>query len=351
MMIVGNGFDLQVLHHYKQLPTTSYKDFFDFCQIRDISVDNLILQKMGDLQSRGDANWSDLELSIETLTKEHPQAELATICSAAIEVRDAFSHFLNRVVTSDLMTHLSGHAQRGELANKTYSQLLYDIRDAENLKKIPFAGKQTYYEIFNFYVVNFNYTPLLDNYLFLDFEQFDPEPHEHVDRNFEFDYDPHKLITTPGWEPKSSSYIATELVHPHGYMDIPRSMLFGFDDNSPSKPSQELKPLVKPYVAQLNFRYGELFNDTSLFIIFGCSIGATDQWWWKNIAKQVVLGKSSLLIYWWNPDENKKATADDVFEKFRDVSEISDPDHVNKLKEKTIVISYSDSDERTLLNL
>lgn len=47
-----------------------------------------------------------------------------------------------------------------------------------------FPEEACHYDLFNYLFVNFNYTPLLDDYVFRDAQQFQPQAHRYADRNF-----------------------------------------------------------------------------------------------------------------------------------------------------------------------
>ncbi|EAP98827.1 hypothetical protein JNB_01625 [Janibacter sp. HTCC2649] len=85
-------------------------------------------------------------------------------------------------------------------------------------------------------------------------------------------------------------------------------MLFGID--APDNLAQGIDPhrqLMKPYWAMNRIEYGHLFSDTRLFIIFGCSLGESDGWWWRRVYEVLHLQTdagtplSELIIYWWSP--------------------------------------------------
>ena len=49
-----------------------------------------------------------------------------------------------------------------------------------------------------------------------------------------------------------------------------------------------------------------MFNETELFIIYGCSIGKSDNWWWSRIYKRLISeNPAELIIYnYGNENEN-----------------------------------------------
>ncbi|MDL9939042.1 hypothetical protein QSJ18_20060, partial [Gordonia sp. ABSL1-1] len=78
--------------------------------------------------------------------------------------------------------------------------------------------------------------------------------------------------------------------------------------------------LMKPYWAMNRIEYGHLFPDTRLFIIFGCSLGESDGWWWRHVCQELKRKpdgspRSELVIYWWSPAK-KPASREDVLDKF-----------------------------------
>ena len=96
---------------------------------------------------------------------------------------------------------------------------------------------------------------MLDNILLLDKGQFDPHPHKFADRQIQFYPNPDGTpIDLPGWgmdlETKEwsqgsylvdshlneeTNYLMSNINHPHGYQNVPKSMLFGFDNEEQIK--------------------------------------------------------------------------------------------------------------------
>lgn len=348
MALVGNGFDIQVMQAYDASITTQYPNFYHFMKMNNAAPENLILREMERAMSEHKPNWSDVEECVTSLADGH--FPITQIRSSLDDVRKLFSEFLNTVVSPSLLSRLSDDSQKHAWAKESLSRFLADIDDADELRKIPFGMRQANYDLYNFFFVNFNYTALLDNYIFLDSEQFDPLPHSTVDTNFVFNTDPKRLSGNGSWNFESSGYVETQVVHPHGYQDIPRSLLFGTNgDGLPRSPSAKL---AKTYWARVEQRYGHLFDDTHLFIVFGCSLGSTDSWWWKKIAaalEQAQVGKCALLLYWWNPSYATKLTVDEVRERFFECADVEVDKHV-VLTERICVVSYADGEDRVWLN-
>ena len=210
---------------------------------------------------------------------------------------------------------------------------------------------------------------MLDNILVLDKVQFDPRPHKFVDRQIRFYPNP-KDIPAPGRLAISvdgiedyipdfdfnkdtcySSYLITNITHPHGYQNIPKSMLFGFDNEEQIKDENKrflAKKFLKPYWAQNDKRYKSYFNDTDLFIIYGMSIGSSDFWWWNNILNSLLETDAELIIYNYNRTNNHESD-DDTINRFIDAArekELTDSE-IEKLNKKIAIVQY---DSETKLN-
>jgi hypothetical protein len=346
MALVGNGFDIQVLGDYARSTSTRYQDFYYFLKMKGSYEENLILQQMEKLKNAGEPNWSDVEGSIAGLEGEGGNSE--GLQEALSEIQREFSEFLNMVVDSDLLSSVSDDSQSRKRSHASLSTFLGDLADHEDLRKVPFGAKKGFYDLYNFFFVNFNYTSLLDNYLYLDSKQFDPHPHKTVATNFTFNTNPRQLGVDDGWNYESSGNLALQVVHPHGYQDIPRSLLFGTGYHG--DPTNTKSRLSKPYWAQAELKYGHLFEDTHLFVIFGCSLGGTDLWWWSSIAKALSADPTrAVIVYWWTDASQSSDGEKNVLERFFDAAEVDEDDR-GKLRRQICVVQYDNDSDRVFLS-
>ncbi len=195
-------------------------------------------------------------------------------------------------------------------------------------------------DYYNYLFVNFNYTSLFDNYIYLDKYQFEPHPYKSVDTNFDFYPNPNgfskiNMNERTVW----SSFIMTDTIHPHGYQSIPRSLLFGIE-NKEYVTDRVLNRFNKSYWAQSNQKYKSYFNDVKLFIIYGTSIGETDNWWWRNIYSCLLNEQSELIIYYYC---NGYFDKDNVKQRFIEGCKIiAAEEEIAKVKEKIYVVLYDD---------
>jgi hypothetical protein len=356
MAFVGNGFDIQVMRDYRSPVDTTYTSFFHFLKLRSFDSNNPIFQEMERLRDAGQEDWSDVEGVVGDLLVSK-RVDPDDLADALREVQGEFSEFLSLAVPSSLLTELGADSMDRDLAINSLTGFLGDLA-AGDYRNARFPRSVTNFDIYNFSFVNFNYTPLLDDYIYLDQKQFDPLPFRTVDRNFEFKGNPNR-ISGAGVRPGDtfSSYVMTEVIHPHGHQSIPRSLLFGIDEPRERGGNQDRAlRLAKPFWAQNERRYEHLFEDTELFIVFGCSLGKSDRWWWRRIAESLGQERQrpdegdryypELIIYWHNGG-SRRLTAPEVRERFLTVAGTTGKDHVEDFIH---VVLHDASSNRTWLN-
>jgi hypothetical protein len=287
MCLVGNGFDLQVLHDYGSTTDTRYAHFYEFLERRKFDPNNLLMAEMNRLRKLvpQPADWADFENCVGTLV-EKKEVSIGELRGALADIQGQFTEFLESTVPAQLLARVGLDSMEGGVALKSFSSFLGDLDDDE-YRRLEFPSNVDNLDLYNFTFVNFNYTALLDGLVYLDQKQFDPHPHQHSDRNFKFNYDPRNVAPRKNFNPPCESYIISDVLHPHGTQSVPRSLLFGIDEQ-PGKPRPgSAHYLSKPFWAQNQARYSALFHDTELYVIFGCSLGDSDRWWWRRIVESL----------------------------------------------------------------
>ena len=364
MAFVGNGFDIQALHDYGARVDTRYEHFYDFLARRHFDPSNIIMQEMRELKDAGAADWSDVEGAVSRLLDGPKVARAEELIEALRQLQGQFSEFLDAVVPSSILTELGADSARHKWAMESLLMFLYDL-SPEQYRVSAFPTGENL-ELYNFLFVNFNYTPLLDDFIHLDQIQFDRLSRRTVDRNCDFHNNP-RGVEPHEIKPKdlSSSYLMADVIHPHGQQSVPRSLLFGIDEPVDWRGNQDPRlRLAKPFWAQNRARYAHLFEDTALFIIFGCSLGGVDRWWWDAIAASLgqqrdrhkvvreecrALSHESctytpeLIIYWYNGGSTP-LTEEEVRAKFFEGAGCLDDS-----KALIHVILYDDRTERVWL--
>lgn len=352
MALVGNGFDLQVMRDYQTESDTSYRTFYHYLMFRRFDRTNRIVREMEVLKDTGADNWSDVENAIGNLVASGG-VDPGDVYASLRPIQAEFSNFLNTVVSRSILDKLGRDAMEKGWGVRSLSMFIGDMTDDEDFSNFKFQSATNHYDLLNFLFVNFNYTPLLDDYLYLDQDQFDPKPYWTVDRNFTFYPNPNgKQAGKWDNETRLSSYITTDVVHPHGYQDIPRSLLFGIDgQKGAGSKADPIRKLKKPFWAQNDLKFSHLFRDTRLFVVFGCSLGQTDGWWWRSILEELKETEAELLIYKWYPgDLPSEATLDVKIEFLKAASCTLDNAKKNGAADKIYVIPYNDESHRVWLS-
>lgn len=345
MVMVGNGFDIAVLNKFgdKRMngKSTKYSDFFEYiAYFRLCDSSNSIYKKMKDDFADKKKNWCDFENSVDELLQEKINEgkvdEIPNLEKDLDEIQNAFSRFLNDIVTTDVILRLNDESKSNKWANTSLSKFLGDLNQKNELN---FAKETNYYDLFNFLFVNFNYTELLDNYIYLDKLQFDPHRHKTVDRNFTFYPNPNGNLKDFNENTSWSSYVMTNIIHPHGVQNIPRSMIFGTELAEYDKSKVE-KRLIKSYWAQDDLKYRRYFEETELFIIYGMSMSKTDSWWMNNVFDALKREQSELIIY----NFEKDVSDEDVKDRFLMACTYGKAIDIEKIKEKIFIVQLQNND-------
>lgn len=346
MFFVGNGFDISVLKKYRNDGLiSSYKKFFDFLSYKGVDEANILYKRMQEDKDQGKENWSDFENTLDELLRTH--ISVNELENALKEMQMMFLLFLNEIVMPEILLKLNVDTVKNQWTNKALSCFLGDL-DRDEYEKMKFPETTDHYDMYNFLFVNFNYTSLLDDYMFLDKSQFDPHPHKSVDTNHKFYPNPNGF-SNKGLNERTvwSSFLMLDIIHPHGYQSIPRSLLFGIEIDE-CQTDKAYKQFAKSYWTQSNQKYKSYFDNADLFIIYGSSIGMTDNWWWKQIYDCLLKGKSELIIYYYSDKAVEKDIVKQMFIQACKIEEIKDEEAI---KERIYVVLYNDDIPKIMFTL
>lgn len=348
MVFVGNGFDIAVLNKYrKDNLVSSYSKFYDYLCYKGISSNNILYKKMTSDKEKKRENWSDFEETIGALLQENVSS--LTLEKSLKEIQKYFLLFLNELVEPEILLRESEDAEANQWGIESLSKFLADLEE-EDYKKIKFPKLTGHYHMYNFLFVNFNYTSLLDNYIYLDKEQFEPHPYKTVGTNFSFHPNPNRYNEDKRHsETIWSSFVIANIIHPHGYQDIPRSLLFGIEEDA-YREKKEYNKFNKSYWAQNNQKYKTYFENVRLFIIYGTSIGQTDSWWWRKVLNSLLETESELIIYYYSRKQESKEA---IKKKFIDACKQNElkAEEIEKVNNKIYVIRYTDINDNVLFGL
>lgn len=375
MALFGNGVDIQLMEYLGSPYRTSYQNFYNYLCYKNFDKDNIIFQKMTEDKKDNEKdpnikkNWSDFENSLIEIFNQPGWLDVEKLAKDFTQFQIEFSNFLNEIITPIMLSKLGNDSTEKGIALNSFTRFLGDL-DWKNFNKLDFPRKTKHYSLFNWEILNFNYTSMLDNILLLDKGQFDPHPHKFSDRQIQFYPNPkdreNKLeefidcktgeliegyVANPhlNKDTKYFTYLIINITHPHGYQNVPKSMLFGFD-NKEQITNENKRPLaknfLKPYWAQNDKKYKSYFNNTDLFILYGLSLGDSDFWWWNNILNSLLETDSELIIY--NYNSNNESDSDTI-NRFINVAtnEKLDNGKLDKLHKKIAIVQYN---SKTKLN-
>lgn len=349
MVFMGNGFDISVLRKYgngNSVP--SYVEFYDYLIKHKYGKNNLLVKQMKIDKKNKCENWSDFEATLGKLVLQGHDTKI--LSEDLDEIQKYFLDFLNGIVTTDILQKISKEAQDNEWSTYALSHFLKDLKK-EDFQKMIFPTTTQHKHLFNYLFVNFNYTSLFDNYIYLDKAQFRPRIYQTSDRNFNFYPNPNGFLKNDithqdhgksiPMQPNDSysTYIIMNVTHPHGNLTIPRSVLFGTEEET-----KDAESFNKSFWAQTDLKYGKCIENANLFIIYGMSLGASDSWWWKRIYNSLLYRDAELIIYYY--DAEKKESDDRIKDRFiKSCNMRTNTKDIQRVKEKIYVVLYKDSYE------
>lgn len=360
MVFIGNGFDISVLKKYGKGITTSYESFYCFFKYKyPDNTNNLLIQQMLKAKSEGKNNWSDFEAILYRTLSVLPDTskeQIVKLNADLSEIQQAFSRFLSDVIDNDIISSISkANDIVKESCHENCAKMTLECSYLKDLSKeqyeiMRFHNNFDNHEILKYIFINFNYTSLLDNYLYLNKEMFDPEPFYTSNNNIVLNLNPNRY-KHDGFNDPFIHLLPIDIFHPHGIQNVPKSLLFGIENKNYCKQNDYRRIFVKSFWAQCQAKYHYRFNATELFIIYGCSIGKSDSWWWNRIFDRLINENPAELIIYNFGNENE----DDIKDKFIENCCLEEYcfEKVNKAKENIFIINFSNDAEscKVFMNL
>ncbi|WP_185160641.1 AbiH family protein [Mammaliicoccus sciuri] len=280
---IGNGFDLSLGL------LTRYKDFYNYLTADDaknitLSKDNVFLQQIKDFMEENNdidvqkdntknIDWSDFEkaLGAYTINLENT-TDGENYLNNLEEFRTAFIDYItmeeskfeiNKEKASAMFKNLSFHFYKG-------------IRKQEENTVHDFL-KSSAYVTYNFNFVNFNYTNTLS-----------------------------KIISQTKTidDSNSGKYIPNAPIHVH--RTLKTGTLLGVNDvsqiaNPDIFEANDIRDIIKPEMQSYDDStivkaIDKKIENTQIYVVYGMSMGATDNIWWEKIANQVIKYNKYLII-------------------------------------------------------
>lgn len=259
LYIIGNGLD--IAHHLK----TSYQDFFKYYVALPSSDDDILRMKK-DIDQQKNETWADLEIGMG-------------VYAGKCDSKDVFLKCLDNIKSS-LKDYLRRESEK--ISNFITSSIISFASPSGFLEPEPRTRYNEFANQINpnvrIDVITLNYTNTLE-YL-LDFDGKE------------------KVLTR-------STSLRT-IFHLHGTLE--NMMVMGVNDISQignerfNSDEDVMEEFIKPEYndACLNNKNAiceSLINDADIIVLFGTSLGPSDDKWWKLIGQRMDSAKYPLLVY------------------------------------------------------
>ena len=286
---IGNGYDLQMG------APTSYEDFYDYLEEKfstrskntegigyktenPIFIDILKHRKPGQtLKNR----WSDMEMGLGKYTKDLDAEFMmpADFIRQYRELNNQLKQFLKGRETDFQQIEI---VNTNFLVQVEFNSIIEHVLP-ENREAIEKFIKEHESEDFNAHFVSFNYTNLFDRVIISSQD----------------------VVLYQLGNQKKPIFIR-DLIHIHG--DLAEPILLGVDNKTQMNrefPGELDGLMIKPQANNLlknnkNKRLREIIMNTKLFILFGLSLGETDETWWKEIVEGCLRNRGYIIFHYFD---------------------------------------------------
>ena len=270
LYIIGNGLDIQYglktkYSHFYEYQLPKYQEKQKNSKYVNVIYDNIQEDK---------ENWSDMELSLGELTKN-------------LEIdEEKFMQDLDDV-NEDLNNYLRSEQDKFDVTSKN---ITIENELANLLKFIPEKDVERISDYLNnmnyttdqIRILTFNYTNILDNLI--------------------------EKVTSPvnnTFRSNSNGCSIGTVEHAHGTLEF--ALILGVSEESQLNieyKDENRKYLIKESLLSevrenRNIKNDNLINWADMIIIFGTSIGATDNYIWNKIAKNSIKKNIPILIHYY----------------------------------------------------
>lgn len=263
--LLGNGFDINLGMK------TRYSDFYINFKEKNSSSD--LVKKLQNSISENIINWSDLELALGEYTSEFNTID---------EFDEVYECLLN-----SLCDYIDEEFEKYDFSTLSISEFFKNLSVPEKFLAVQDASEVAEYKskwkqsqkIIN--IINFNYTRSVEKII------------EGTKGNHIGTFD-------------NSNYYLDKLIHIHGFTN--ERTILGVNDLSQvsntnfHKDSDFTEALIK-IESNVRQRHNidkdciKLINSSDIVFIFGCSLGATDKFWWKLVADNLKRGIKVIIFF------------------------------------------------------
>ena len=267
LYIIGNGFDLNLGLK------TSYKDFYDY--YKPVETTKNSIKKLKSSISNNYKNWSDLELALGQYTEE-----LKTVDDFDEVFEDIGEKLAEYLIKEESKFDVTKINKEKFFENLVKPEVFLPVAENTKIKtyKLKFSNVS-----WNIDIVTFNYTKIIDKII-------------ENKKNIKIGLHPRKHLKVT----------LREILHIHGYVD--NRMVMGVNDISQLKNKtfhQNVDVLEAIVKQQCNTAYGHTIDnqfqtiimEADFIVIFGASIGDTDNMWWELIGQKIKERPIPVIIF------------------------------------------------------
>ncbi len=263
LYILGNGFDKA------QNMATSYPEFYEYLKTKVDGSSPVLLQNLvQDIKANSNL-WSDMELALGNFTQK----------AVSVDEFENTYYLLSDNLRDYLKEQCSTFNPTVEYKKSTAKAFAYPTKGLEA------SDKQLYNSVISNFpggiymdIVTLNYTDTVE-----------------------------KLLNLDGRFPKNiDNGVLKSLNHVHGTLED--AIIIGVDNenqisNKEFQSNDDLKDLLvkqQSNIAMKEIRhqsFEDLIKNAHIIVIYGASLGLTDERWWKLIGEQMTKRTNLLIIY------------------------------------------------------
>lgn len=285
--LIGNGFDINLELN------TSYSAFYNYLikkypieenDKKDMPMLLKIVNEINNDKSKPmeEKLWSDFEIGLGLFTKNITVNEIDEFNDARLQLKEDLAEYL--IEENKKLTLIPN--KEDLLKSFIYSLFNFALELNPNDKN-TITNRQKAHEDVYYNVITFNYTNSFETVM------------QKSGISLPKSIGSHTISKT------NYSDIINKIIHIHGTYDS--RMITGLNDTSQIANSElrENDDLIHTFIKpQINLDCGELIdqeainiiNQSSIFVVFGMSYGATDKMWWGKICDRMLNDSSSYLV-------------------------------------------------------